>query len=141
MLYFYSIGNWVFGVLFIIALIATLITATQWDPFTERDIQIKKKVIRAGGVITVIALILGVWCAIGYYTSTTQGKASIKSYTATVTGQKREITIYSATGEQIDKFEATANVDYTDGRVEIQKKDGKRVIVYGTTAIVVVTQP
>lgn len=138
MLYFYSIGRIATTIAFIVT---AAIAGFAWYEYVNDSGGRMKKAATIWTVIAALVFVVGVVCYVGYYQKTTQGQAAINAYKSTVTGQTRDVKIYTTTGQELDHFTSSANIDYEDGRVSIQKKDGKRVLVYGSTAIVVVTQP
>lgn len=63
-----------------------------------------------------------------------------KSFKSANEGLNRVVVVYSATGEELCRYEGTFDVDYSNGRVLFDDDNGKRHVIYFTNGTVVVDE-
>ncbi len=94
--------------------------------------------------IFIAALFISIGLLMGfnwYYTSTASGSRAVKTQQSNLdNGIQRTVTVYSATGEIIKKYEGKFDVEYDDDRILFDDEKGLRHVIYYPTGTVVIDE-
>ena len=95
-----------------------------------------KGIIAAVSVVAVICLIVLFWLF-----GTESGKRSIKNMQSNISGGiERVVRIYDVNGELIEKYEGKFDVEYDSDRILFDDENGKRHVIYYSTATVIIDE-
>lgn len=92
-------------------------------------------------------LISAIVCAIifggfrWYYTKTESGARAIKTEQSNLNGGiRRSVKVYDATGNLIQEYEGTFDIEYDDDRILFDDENGLRHIIYYPTGTVIIDE-
>ena len=89
------------------------------------------------GILTIALTALPIW----YLHNTESGARAIKSFESNISGGiEREIIVYDATGNELERFQGTFDVEASDGRIIFDDENGKRHCIYYQNGIAIINE-
>ncbi|MBR2284585.1 MAG: hypothetical protein IJ874_09265 [Ruminococcus sp.] len=137
-----TIGGWIlFGFIVISICAASLslgIMIAEYHCSTDKGEKIAVVVSVVVGVVISVLVLIGMHA---YYNNTESGKRAMKTQESNLKGGiSRSVSVYDINGGLIAEYSGKFDVDYNSSRIIFDDENGRRHIIYYTTATVIIDE-